>query len=502
MWSTNHPDGGPGGASLGAKAATSAAPLPASPPTPLPASPLAPPPVGGAPASAPDVLERPAREGGLRRLRVHELQLPAGFATGPGLGARVRFAVGQTVLGLGLDGVRPIRAWHRRFRWAGLRRRYGLLGAVRWVAAEPVRALNDARAAVAEHGATCRDRFGVPLATQRRQLLGLNLAYGTETATYYQFQLFRPERRRHAGAYVQQHETATFYRVLAYRDAPDDFLILEDKRRFEQWCAAHALPCTRTLAELHDGAVADPAAARAALQAHAGYELFSKLVDGKGGAGAHRWRWHEGGRGGWVDPDGRVLDADALLATLAERSREAPLLLQECLVNHPALAPVATEVLCTARLITARPPDGEPSLVGTCFRTGAGDGSTDNFSQGGIAVAVDAATGRLGTAVRALSAVIVDPIERHPVSGAAFAGVVLPDWDRAVALARRAHAALPRIGFVGWDVALTARGPVLVEGNLSPGTRLAQAPSGEPLGRTALPALLDAHLRRSYARRS
>ena len=110
------------------------------------------------------------------------------------------------------------------------------------------------------------------------------------------------------------------------------------------------------------------------------------------------------------------------------------------------------------------------------------------------------ATGRLGGAVTPDPTVMIVPLDRHPDTGLAFAGFQLPHWAAATALAVRAHAALPAIAVVGWDVALTPDGPVIVEGNFSPEMRLAQAPSGVPLGDGPLLAWLDAHLRRSYAR--
>jgi hypothetical protein len=45
-------------------------------------------------------------------------------------------------------------------------------------------------------------------------------------------------------------------------------------------------------------------------------------------------------------------------------------------------------------------------------------------------------------------------------------GFVVPCWGDVVELATTAAARLPRVRYVGWDVAITdERGPVLVEGN-------------------------------------
>jgi hypothetical protein len=501
-------DAGVGGARTGA---------PPRPPLPPAAPPLADAPpadgrrVDALPAAAPFVVApladapfAPApRTDSYARLGVDRLGLPREFTTAGNAWSAFRFAAGQALLGVGGGRAAPIRAWYRRLVWAELRRRHGPLRAAAWVATQPVRVLREVRRLAARFGPACEQRFGVPVATQRRQMYWLSLVRGAHPDSYYTYQLHRPERRRQATLYLHPYEAARFYRILTARDARADFLLLEDKRRFELWCRAHALPSTRTLAEFAGGALVagelapDPLGALARAR---GRSLFSKPVDGSKGRGAHLWR-AVGDR--WLDADGTPRDADAMLRLLAEQSREDGMLLQECLANAPELRPLApaSGALCTVRLLTARPPGGAPEVINAGFRMGVGHSSTDNLSLGGVAAGIDVATGRLGPGVTTHPVLRMADVDRHPDTGAAIAGAQLPWWREAMALVVRAHAALPSIGFVGWDVALTPEGPVLVEGNVSPGARLSQALSGEPLGATRYLRHLDAHLRHTYARR-
>ena len=59
-------------------------------------------------------------------------------------------------------------------------------------------------------------------------------------------------------------------------------------------------------------------------------------------------------------------------------------------------------------------------------------------------------------------------IDAHPVSGKVFAGTQLPDWAEACEMAREAHALFPEFGVIGWDVAFTENGPLLIECNDNP----------------------------------
>ncbi len=56
-----------------------------------------------------------------------------------------------------------------------------------------------------------------------------------------------------------------------------------------------------------------------------------------------------------------------------------------------------------------------------------------------------------------------DSIAQHPLTGASFDGMVFPLWSDMRDTVLAAAVNLPGCHFQGWDVALTDRGPVLVE---------------------------------------
>ncbi len=53
----------------------------------------------------------------------------------------------------------------------------------------------------------------------------------------------------------------------------------------------------------------------------------------------------------------------------------------------------------------------------------------------------------------------------HPDSGVVFDGFVVPRFFEAVDLVKACHSLLPGLHSIGWDVAVTPEGPVLLEGN-------------------------------------
>ncbi|CAK0776221.1 hypothetical protein CCP3SC15_5410001 [Gammaproteobacteria bacterium] len=81
----------------------------------------------------------------------------------------------------------------------------------------------------------------------------------------------------------------------------------------------------------------------------------------------------------------------------------------------------------------------------------------------GIKAIIDWRTGTLKECFHSQS--VFTPIDRHPDSGTLIAGRVVPYWREVIELAKRAHHLYSGYPFVGWDIVITATGPLLLEGN-------------------------------------
>ena len=219
--------------------------------------------------------------------------------------------------------------------------------------------------------------------------------------------------------------------------------------------------------------------------------LFIKLRKGKGGRGAERWIYREGVFSG---SDRRSLNAEQLTDHLIEASYGGPLLVQENLVNHPALSGLSAGALSTLQFKSIINERGYPENVFTKLRMSQDPKSVvDNIHRGGLGAPVDSATGELGRATDNGTLARTGWLDRHPVTGAQILGHKVPFWHEAVELALSAHRALDEALVVGWDVAFTEDGPRLIEGNKSPGVELDQKLS-VPWGNERFGQLLAYHL--------
>jgi len=97
-----------------------------------------------------------------------------------------------------------------------------------------------------------------------------------------------------------------------------------------------------------------------------------------------------------------------------------------------------------------------------------GDNVIDNFSGhiGNLIADIDPDTGALSVPfAEAPDGNGIKFVPVHPDSGNTIAGTILPHWSLARGLIDRAAPLFLPLRTIGWDVALTADGVVLMEGN-------------------------------------
>jgi glutathione synthase/RimK-type ligase-like ATP-grasp enzyme len=282
-----------------------------------------------------------------------------------------------------------------------------------------------------------------------------------------------------AFAYLQRSETKAGIYPLLRRGVWTE---LNDKKVFADFCAEHDIPHVPYLLHL-DGS--------AAPQTLPGCNLFVKPANGRGGRGAERWDWTDGQ---FAAPDGQRVGPDELLEQLKQRAEIKPILVQPRIETHRDLAGVTSGALPTVRVTTCLDERGDPEIVGAVFRMAIGGNRTvDNLHAGGIATKVALDNGELSSASNLGMDSKLGWLERHPDTGAPIAGRTLPFWTETKALAIRAHRSFRDRVLVGWDIAITDDGPLVVEGNSSPDLDIMQR-FGAPICNSRFGELLAWHL--------
>ncbi|MCL2364013.1 MAG: hypothetical protein FWC71_05050 [Defluviitaleaceae bacterium] len=138
-------------------------------------------------------------------------------------------------------------------------------------------------------------------------------------------------------------------------------------------------------------------------------------------------------------------------------------LVEECIIQHPSLAALYPPSVNTVRLVTVRADDGVHFII-RILRTGAGGNVVDNSDVGGLYMFLDAD----GTVVTPAVNYSEETFEAHPDTGAQLLGFTVPFFAEAVDMVTRAAQVVPTLRYIGWDVAITVNGPLLIEANHNP----------------------------------
>jgi hypothetical protein len=166
--------------------------------------------------------------------------------------------------------------------------------------------------------------------------------------------------------------------------------------------------------------------------------------------------------------NGRRFNPEELLAHVSGLDH-GNLVFQEWLQVHPSLKPIAAKALVTIRTITYRE-NGSLRIIYAYLKQPDRDSITDNWGSGGTGrgmLELDVETGKPvafwsqredGWGITALTH--MGHGTRIPVED-----VSVPDWQAVKALILKLAEAFPQLQCPGWDIGLTDRGPVAIEGN-------------------------------------
>jgi hypothetical protein len=131
--------------------------------------------------------------------------------------------------------------------------------------------------------------------------------------------------------------------------------------------------------------------------------------------------------------------------------------------------------LNTIRFLMLRDDMDAPVAAAAIHRFGTvSSAPVDNFSAGGLVTKIDLETGRLSEAITIAPDNRVVRHTAHPDTQSAIAGVTVPHWQGVLDLVLALGGAFPYLAYVGWDIAVTEAGPVVIEGNAHPSLRFFQ----------------------------
>lgn len=335
-----------------------------------------------------------------------------------------------------------------------------------------------------------RDAFGRSLWDQFRDICVLSFRHGLDAQAYYMFELFRPQAMSRAPGYLTRYETKNgLFKVLTWQ-IPKGLhrTKLGDKLAMAESWQRHGVAHIPTLIVAQAGALRFATMATDSLA----QDLFVKPTHSKGARGTEVLRYADSN---FIDDGGALLSRDQMLQHLKVRSKDADLIVQPRIQNHPHLADLAEQSLIVIRVITCLDDAGTPQVTHGMLRILCKLEPTWSIDAE-FGVAVDLEAGTLGRMAGDKAEILLDWYDEHPITGAKILGRRVPHWDGVRAVALAAHRLCSDRLLVGWDVAIGPDGPLLVEGNSYADVdflqRVHRSPISEsPLGRLLFDRVID-----------
>lgn len=173
------------------------------------------------------------------------------------------------------------------------------------------------------------------------------------------------------------------------------------------------------------------------------------------------------GKGVRVLPAGTPEEIESSLEYIRKAGKG---IVEEYICQHEILQEINPNAVSIIRFYSVNSPSG--AYVFAPVLTVAREKAISNGCQDAVTAMIDIRTGEVITAAVDQNETV--EFEKHPLTDASFIGTKLPFWEETLEMMRRAVPLAHRISNVGWDVAITKDGPLIVEANTIPGFNTAQ----------------------------
>lgn len=328
------------------------------------------------------------------------------------------------------------------------------------------------------------EKTGKSLGSQLRDIARLSLSGNKITADeYYMMRMYEDDRLTKAdklkfvGNTKSQKVTNTLNRFNPWLGMIDDKLI------FEQVMRGFGLPTTETLAVACSSLSTpkptsiDGEDGLRAFLADAPYPIFGKPVNSDRSLGSTKIARLDGSADEVELFDGRRIKVAELWSEITGKFSDG-YLFQSCIVQHPEMAALTNGGVPTIRLITLDRGNGPEPFMAAIKITGGGNAADNFWRTGNLLAPISMETGEMG---RAHTGVTIESelVTHHPDTGKPIEGTAIPYWPEAVELAVTTSKILKEAIIVGYDIAITENGPVIVESNYGPYLEMMQIAHGE-----------------------
>ena len=233
--------------------------------------------------------------------------------------------------------------------------------------------------------------------------------------------------------------------------------LLEDKYIFDRFMKSYGFPLAKMQGIIMNNTVfwinnnrTEP------LENILNYELdcYCKMVTKWGGQDVHKLEIH--------DRNVIINNKFSDILSLKKMVSGAVFILQTTIHQHPEMNRINNSCVNTIRAITIHDGETANNFI-NYLRLGVGNSIVDNVSHGGLGCRIREDGMLFNTAMDKYG--YTGRITHHPDSKVEFKGFKIPFYHEALKLVVRMHQCFHCFFIIGWDIAITESGPIIIEAN-------------------------------------
>jgi hypothetical protein len=309
-----------------------------------------------------------------------------------------------------------------------------------------------------------------------------------------------PDKR----AVVGQRKNSDIDLTINYRH--DWIGLFANKVASASYLAAHGFPTipvlgiyAEKLASASPAIIRDASGLKAFLRREENYPFFGKPVEGIQSLGSLGARRYITAADALETMSGDEVPLDRCVSDIVEHYPDG-YVFQKFLSPHSDIRAVCGDRIATVRVVTLAQ-GGEPGIFRACWKIPAGANLADNYWRPGNMLArIDVATGRV---LRAMSGAGLDFKDHtaHPDTNVSLIGMTIPCWSEVTQTAIEAARLMRHMPLIGFDMAVSESGCVIVEMNHNPDFFLNQLADGRGVLDTDFTRLISAQKQKAHERR-